>query len=285
MDRVVLGDGIVRIAISNMQKAIRNISVERGFDPRDFALVAYGGAGPMHVCELAEASMISTVIIPPVPGVFSALGMTLADVVKDYSNSISASDIKELTAKKLDRLFYPLEVQAEHDLKSEGFKPGAISLTRMLDLRYAGQSFELAIEINDSMSCPDDLVGLFHKTHKDRYGFESNDETIEITAFRIRATGLRDKPGNANKQGPSTETNFEAKHQPAPIFMTKTYFGKWVETQCYNRSDMIQDSKLAGPAIVFQLDTTTVIPPGWTGSVDAGGNIILRHTESDERYL
>lgn len=285
MDRVVLADGIVRIAISNMHKAIRKISVERGFDPRDFALVAYGGAGPMHACELAEASMISTVIIPPVPGVFSALGMTLADVVKDYSCTMFVSDIKEFTTEKLDEIFVPLEMQAGQDLESEGFKAGTISLKRMLDLRYAGQSFELTIELDDGMICPDDLAGLFHKTHKDRYGFESNDERIEIIAFRIRAIGFRDKPGSANKQGSLPEPIIEAKHQPTPILITKTYFGEWVETQCYDRSDLTEDSIVVGPAIVFQLDTTTVIPPGWAGLVDMGGNIILTRAENDNRHL
>jgi N-methylhydantoinase A len=301
MDRVVLADGIVRIAISNMHKAIRKISVERGFDPRDFALVAYGGAGPMHACELAEASLISTVIIPPVPGVFSALGMTLADVVKDYSHAIFISNIKEFTIHELDKLFAPLEMQAGQDLEGEGFSRNAISLKRMLDLRYAGQSFELTIEIDDSMNCPNDYVELFHRTHKDRYGFESSDERIEVIAFRIRATGLRNKPDKANNGEltgcadlatpiePTTTTAttsaepMSSLHQPTPVFVTEAYFGEWTQTRCFDRSGLVEGSTAEGPAIVFQLDTTTVIPPGWAGSVDRSGNIILRRIGSKDR--
>jgi N-methylhydantoinase A len=277
MDRVVLADGVVRIAISNMNKAIRKISVEKGFDPRDFALVAYGGAGPMHACELAEASLISTVIIPPVPGVFSALGMTLADVVKDYSHSVSISSIKELTINELGELFAPLEMQAGQDLKNEGFNFSAISLKRMLDLRYAGQSFELTIEIDDSMNCPDDFIERFHRTHKDRYGFESSEERIEAIAFRIRATGPRNKPDESKKQG-STPAPVGPSHQPTPKFVTKAYFGEWMKTLCFDRSGLVEGSAVSGPSIVFQLDTTTVVPPGWAGLVDRSGNIILRRT-------
>lgn len=264
LDITSTADGIVRIAISNMQKAIRKISVERGYDPRGFALVAFGGAGPMHACELAEAVLIPRVIIPQIPGVFSALGMTVSDVVKDYSKSVLMRK-KDITSSAIEERFSPLISRARQELAAEGFSQDSIALEMFLDLRYTGQSFELTVPIASFSS---DYAAAFHKMHAQKYGHASPDEEIEVVAARLRAIGIRQKP---------VETAVEKSTGPAkPSTKTQVFFNGWHEAACYIREDLLAGDTINGPALIFQLDTTTVIPPNWNGVVDEFGNLVLQ---------
>lgn len=264
LDILSAADGIIRIALSNMQKAIRKISVEKGYDPRDFTLVAFGGAGPMHACELAEAMLIPRVLIPQTPGVFSALGMTVSDVVKDYSKAVLIRQ-DAFTVKILKEIFAPLLDTARADLTLEGFNSDSIELERYLDIRYVGQSFELTIPIKNFS---DGFITAFHKMHKERYGHSSPEEEIELVAARVRAVGIREKPDEAPVQ--------KSSGQATPVLTTKVYFNGWHETPCYNRENLFSGHKIAGPALIFQLDTTTIIPPNWEAMVDVFGNLILQ---------
>jgi len=264
LDLLSAAEGVIKIAISNMEKAIRKVSVERGYDPRDFTLVAFGGAGPMHACGLAEAALIPRVLIPPTPGVFSAYGMTVSDVIKDYSKSVLAGR-GDLTAESLRELFMPLLDTARVELFAEGFSEGSIMLQKALDVRYIGQSFELTILIDDFT---DDYPASFHGMHEERYGHASSEEEVEVVGVRVRAVGLRGKPVE--------ETSKKATGAAAPDLFTRAFFNDWHETPCYQRESLLEGHILSGPALVFQLDTTVVIPPGWNVEVDAVGNLLLQ---------
>ncbi|HZD59436.1 MAG TPA: hydantoinase/oxoprolinase family protein, partial [Anaerolineae bacterium] len=264
LDTVVTADGVIRIAVSNTERAVRKISVERGYDPRDFTLVAFGGAGPMHACELAEAALIPKVLVPRTPGVFSAHGMTVSDVIKDYSKSVLAQQ-GSLTSTSLEEWFMPLIKSAIADVSGEGFDRESIEFEKALDIRYVGQSFELTIPIENY---DDDYPGAFHKTHLDRYGHASPEDEIEIVGIRVRAVGLREKP---------QEASVARATGPAVVALTTSvYFDGWREANCYHREDLRAGHIISGPALIFQLDTTTVIPPGWEAEVDQYGNLLLQ---------
>ncbi|MBE0447140.1 MAG: hydantoinase/oxoprolinase family protein [Actinobacteria bacterium] len=264
LDLLATADGVIRIAISNMEKAIRKISVERGYDPRDFTLIAFGGAGPMHACELAEAALIPRVLIPKIPGVFSAYGMTVSDVAKDYSKSVLIRQT-DFTTETLENTFTPLLDAARADLTAEGFNEESMRLEKALDVRYIGQSFELTIPI---AGFADDYPGAFHKMHSERYGHASPDEEIEVVGVRVRAIGLRDKPEVAMVE--------QAKEPVVVDLKSCTFFDGWYDAACYHRENLLAGHTLTGPALIFQLDTTTVIPPGWLAEVDRYGNLILQ---------
>jgi len=264
LDMISAADGVIKVAISNMQKAVRKISVERGYDPRDFTLVAFGGAGPMHACELAEAAMIPRVLVPQTPGVFSASGMTTSNVTKDYSKSILLKQ-GELKAKLLKDTFLPLIEKAESDLAVEGFAGPGVKLEKALDVRYVGQSFELTVPIE---GFDDDYATAFHGLHRERYGHASPDEEIEVVAIRVRAVGMRKKP----EEIPIKEADGPA----APVLKTRAFFDGWHDIDCYNREGLLAGHVISGPALVFQLDTTVVIPPDWRAEVDAYGNMLLQ---------
>lgn len=264
LDTISAADGVIKVAISNMQKAVRKISVERGYDPRDFTLVAFGGAGPMHACELAEAAMIPRVLVPQTPGVFSASGMTVSNVTKDYSKSILLKEV-EMTAGLLRNAFLPLIEKAESDLAAEGFTGPDIKLEKALDVRYVGQSFELLVPVED---LEDDYATAFHALYKERYGHASPDEEVEVVAIRVRAVGLRNKP---------EEMPIKIADGPAmPALKARAFFEDWHMIDCYNREDLLAGHVIPGPALVFQLDTTVVIPPNWRAEVDAYGNMFLQ---------
>lgn len=260
--------GVVQIANATMEQAIRAISVERGFDPRDFTLVPFGGAGPLHACALAEALRIPRIFIPSIPGVLSALGMAIADRVKDYSRTVMAgADV--LNSDTMDTIFASLAVRGRSDLSAEGVSPDGMALERALDMRYIGQSHEISvIEPLDGK-----WVEAFHAAHHQRFGHRHDDEPVEIIAARLRAIG----------RGPKLELTPMADAGPDPSTANVGYGPVWftadapVETAYYQRERLKAGNRLIGPAVVFQLDATTVIAPGWHGMVDPWGNLLLTH--------
>ncbi len=259
--------GVIQVANGVMERAIRTISIERGHDPRDFTLVAFGGAGPLHACALAEALAIPCILIPRLPGVLSALGMTMADVVKDYSVSV------------LGKKFVPDEPGfatisahlariALADMSAEGFPPGDLSLHYALDMRYAGQSFEITV--------PDpgdgDWLAAFHAAHDQRYGHRHDELPVEVVNVRLTARvqgagPLRERlPAGSRSAG------------PARIGQGMVWFsggGPPVQTARYDRSRLLAGNRFSGPAIVHQVDTTVLVEPGWQAEVDEWGNILL----------
>lgn len=272
LDMLAVANGALQVAISNMQKAVRKISVERGYDPRDFSLIAFGGAGPMHACELAEAALIPRVIIPLIPGVFSAFGMTVSDVARDFSRTV-LGELEAVTPWALEAVFIPLMDEARLCLAGERIGKQDMVIKKSLDVRYIGQSFELTVPL-DSFTA--DYTTAFHALHKERYGHASPDEEIEVVAIRVRAVGLRNKP--------SEQVTGKARSAARPITTTQTYFGRWHETPCYERSELASGHVISGPALIFQLDTTTVIPPGWEATIDHYGSMLLKRWNTAKSY-
>lgn len=266
--------GILRVANSNLEKATRQISIERGHDPRRFALLAFGGAGPLHACELAAELQIPRVIVPRYPGVLSALGMLAADVVKDYSQTLLART-DDLDPALLERAFAPLEEAGWEELRREGFADDRIVAERELDLRYRGQSYELVVPLARRTAAgnePSDLaaaVERFHDLHRQRFGHSNPAAPTEIVNVRLRMIGLTEKPAFAEQ--PRRAVN----PTTGRVGRRTAIFGDSVETDLFQRADLLPGQELRGPAIVFQLDATTVIPPGWTGAVDGYLNLIL----------
>jgi N-methylhydantoinase A len=267
--------GVIRVANATMERAIRRISVERGHDPRRFALLAFGGAGPLHACDLALALNIPTVLVPRTPGVLSALGMLVADLVKDYSQTIMlrATQADGNLAQILEQHFRPLKGRGREDLNKEGVDPSNMSLSTALDVRYVGQSHELTMPVEPGQ----DILATFHKTHFKRFGHQHPDEPIEIVNVRVIARGRLTKP-----LFPTQELG-KADPSAAHIGRKAVHFGPTppLETQLYTRERLAAGNEIAGPAVIFQLDTTTVVPPGWRAGVDAYGTLVItRHPQS-----
>ncbi|MCR4340474.1 MAG: hydantoinase/oxoprolinase family protein [Gemmatimonadaceae bacterium] len=256
-----LAEGIVRVANANMERAIRVVSVQRGFDPRDFALLAFGGAGGMHACAIAETLDISTVIAPRHAGVLSALGMLLADVTKDYSLTILRL-AHETPVEDLKARFDPLAAQATGDLAAEGFTGPRAVVERSLDVRYVGQAYEITVPFTA------DFREEFDRRHARLYGYSNPKRPAEVVNLRVRATGLTDKPSL-----PRDDERSSARVPPVRV-RPACFDGAEVATAVYHHGDLPAGTTLAGPAVVIGKEATTVIPPAFRLRVDGFGNLI-----------
>ena len=273
--------GMIRIVNANMEAAIRVISVERGVDPHQFTLVAFGGAGPLHACELAVALRIPRVLIPARPGVLSALGMLLADTLKDYVRTIMvpAEEAEELVSSTL----IELEEMGRSDLAREGIPPEQIVIEPSLDLRYVGQSYELSIPFEGTMF---DMSNNFHRAHEQRFGYNDPNERVQVVNVRLKARGLNQYPGLERQE---VEENISI----TPAMIRKVVFAgpdglTRQSIPVYERDALRPGASFSGPALVTQYDTTTVIPPQWNARVDAVDNLIIERVEeqnSDEEHV
>ena len=265
---IEVAEGVIAIANARMSQAIRVISIERGFDPREFTLVAFGGAGPMHALELARELLIPRVLIPRYPGVLSALGLTLADFVRDFSRTLMRP-AEDLTKEDLQQAFGPLLAQAEAELQEQGFGPEDRDVETALDMRYRGQSYELTVPIQgfDLQAA----VQAFHQAHKQRYGYARPEAPVEVVNVRVIARGRRPKPRfSTYPEAPSPDP------EAARLGTIELRFaGKVHSAPIYDRAALQPGHRLQGPALVVQEDATTVVPPGWRGYVDAYLNLIF----------
>lgn len=261
---MALAEGIVRIADANMERAIRVVSVQRGHDPRDFALLAFGGAGGLHACALAESLDIATVLIPEHSGVLSALGMLLADVTRDYSTSI-LQPTALVTEDKLKQALAPLVARAEAHLRSEGFSAEAIVLAPSLDMRYKGQAYELSIPFQA------DFAESFHDAHRKLYGYANPARATEIVQLRLKATGRTEKPPRPWDPGP-----IAAATPPTPTRTRQAIFSaRAYATPIFHRDRLCPGMHACGPAILITGESTNVVPPGWSWQIDAAGTLVL----------
>jgi N-methylhydantoinase A len=251
--------GIVRVADAEMARALRVISVERGLDPRDFALLAFGGAGGMHACTLAEELGMSTVLVPRAGGVLSALGLAISDVRRDYVRPY-LKGLEEVESEGVERSFEEMEVTAaEHLERPEN--------TRRADLRYAGQSFELTVEAGKPFG---ELEERFHAAHEQRYGYRMDDEAVELVNLRLISTVPVDKPELAE---PQAEGDAESGCREA------NFGGEWIEVPVLDRGRMGEGSEVEGPAIVEFKESTCVVRPGWRGEIDNVGTLVLEKND------
>jgi len=256
--------GVVQVANAAMERAIRTVSVARGFDPRDFALVAFGGAGPLHACALAESLQIPQVIIPRAPGTLSAMGMAISDWVTNTSQAVFADEAM-LNTSALDTIFAALEARAQVDFGRDGINLQDIRLERGLDMRYVGQSHEIEVAAGG------DWVETFHAAHEQRYGYRQPTSAVEAINVRLRAVGITPKPKFTPLE---TGTPDPARARLASGRVWFSADGP-VAAVYYDRARLRAGNRLVGPAVIFQLDATTLIPPGWIGQADKWGHLVL----------
>ncbi|HEY4387535.1 MAG TPA: hydantoinase/oxoprolinase family protein [Ktedonobacteraceae bacterium] len=260
--------GIIRIVNANMEAAIRVISVERGIDPRLMTLVAFGGAGPLHACELATALRIPRVLVPTVPGVLSALGMLVADTRKDYVRTVMLAPAE--AQQPISAILHELMEQSQTALQQEGFAPEAIYHESYLDIRYLGQSYELTISLQNDVA---EALTHFHAAHEQRFGYSNPDKQVQIVNVRLKGYGRTEHPALARQQEQETQ-------EASPIGRHAIYFSGTTSPEAHDvpvfqREQFVAGSAFTGPALITQYDTTTVVPSGWLGHVDAVGNLIL----------
>lgn len=254
-DTLELASGIVKVANANMCQGIRVVSVERGHDPRDFVLLAFGGAGPLHACELAKELSIPKVIIPVYPGVFSALGMVVADIKHEFVLT------KKMTPEEdTHHVFEELEKKAVAVLRQEGVPKKDMTLQKYIDVRYTGQSYELRIPAEHA-------VQKFHETHHKMYGYADVTSPVEFVNFRVVGIGKQEKIALT----PIKQT----KGAPEPKETRDVFFDKFVKTPVYRREELQYTDTIKGPAIVEEMESTILIPPGWELTVDHYGNLLL----------
>ncbi len=274
--------GVIRVANATMERALRRVSVERGYDPRDFTLVPFGGAGPLHACDLADALGTTAILLPPTPGVLSAYGMLVADIASDAAQSV-LFDAAELIARPdlLAQLFDALSERIALVLHNEGIAEPRID--SHLDIRYKGQSYELTVPLTLPVSTRHlrKAVDAFHSLHARRYGYAMMEEPAEVVTLRVRASGAAAQP-----QLPRSPLE-SADACAARLTDKKVWFEedrddgsertevRAQQVPCYDRATLRPGNRFTGPAIVLQFDTTTVVTPGWRARVDEFGNIWL----------
>ena len=267
--------GIVRVVNANMERALRVVSIERGYDPREFALVAFGGAGGLHACELAEALAIPTVMIPARPGALSAYGILVSDVVKDYSRTLlwrfSDGLRQTVPQAKLQKEFCKLEAAARKEFGAERWR-GAPQCERSVDLRYRGQGYELNVPATGN------AAARFDDEHQRRYGYHHAGREIELVTLRLRAR-LRTPPPESQPQHKVVRQQTALKLWPrvSPVERAPVFFrDKAVITPVFERGDLAPGRKMRGPAVITEYSATTVIPAGKRFWVDAWENLVIK---------
>jgi N-methylhydantoinase A len=254
--------GVIRVVNANMEKALRVVSIERGYDPREFTLVAFGGAGGLHACDLAESLGIPRVIIPTLPGALSALGILASDVVKDYSRTVLWRVAGKLPADRINREFATLRRNAEKGLRDDGWH-GKISCRQSVDVRYRGQGYELNVPYSRH------LTEDFQREHQRRYGYRYHGREIELVTLRLRAKIASPEA----KLAPARKAQATRKQErkKAPVL----FGGKKVFASLYDRDGMPLGKKYSGPAIVTEYSATTVVPPDRFFWLDRVGNLMI----------
>jgi N-methylhydantoinase A len=266
--------GVIRVVNATMEKAIRVVSIERGRDPRDYALVAFGGAGGLHACALAEALSIPRVIVPALPGALSALGIFVSDVIKDYSRTVLWRVAGKLPAAQLDRVFSALQKQADGDFHNEAWQ-GKVHHARSVDVRYRGQGYELNIPLTKN------LLRDFHQEHHRRYAYAHPAREVELVTLRLRAvvkstttrvgTATLVSLPRAKPRGPGRAKLGSVSPPKAPVL----FDGKKLSTVIFSRDALQPGRKYSAPAIITEYSATTVIPPGSRFHLDRAANLIV----------
>jgi len=283
-------EGIVRVINATMVRGMRAVSVQKGFDPREFVLVAFGGGGPLHAVDLARDMGIPTVLVPVMPGVTSALGLLVADLRYDVSATVRGSledpDLAALTA-----LYEDLERQALDRMARDGVRPAAVQLVRTAEIRYARQSWELDVTVPAGTLDAAALARVraeFHERHSQQYGYAMEDEGLVLVNAQVSAVAVLPKPplgspelmggGAGTGTGAGTGGAGTAAATPdAALIGTRQVRadGQWRAAAVYDRGGLRPGMTIEGPAIVEQLDTTTYLGPGDRGTVDRSGNLVI----------
>ena len=262
---------ILDVVNANMAEALRIVSIERGHDPRGFALIAFGGAGPVHAAALAEALAIPEVVVPPAPGAFSALGLVATDLKRDYARTLYA-DLGTLEPARAETVWAGMAAQGEAMLAEAGIPPERRSLRRQADVRYRRQAYELTVDVPEgevTRAALDAVAEAFHTKHRQTYGHANTDEPVQLVTLRLAAIGAL--------AGLTLAQHGDAAR--ARLSQRDVWFGgaRHAGTPVHWRDGLPPGSAVAGPAVIEAMDSTTVVPPGWTARVDERGYLRLRH--------
>ncbi len=255
LDLLEVASGIVEVTNANMYQGVRVVSVERGNDPRDFVLLAFGGAGPLHACELAQELSIPRVLIPVYPGVFSALGMVVADIKHEVALTKRMGPDGDS-----ERVFRGLEEKVLQTLREEGVPEEKISLRKFIDVRYVGQSYELRVPAENA-------VQNFHEAHKRVYGYSDGLSPVEFVTFR--AVGIGSQERIALKRIENTKGDPEVKE------VRDVFFDDFEKTKIYRREKLRCHDCIPGPAVVEESESTILVPPRWCVTADEYGNLFM----------
>ena len=264
-----LADGIVRIAVARMTASIREVSIQRGHDPRDFTLVAYGGAGPMHAIPVAEELGIAWILVPRFPGNFSALGLLTSDLRHDDVRT-RMGRLKEFGLDAIRKIFEEMRAGAAVRLSEEGFGPGETRFDFSLDLRYLGQAFELNAPVALETASLTTIIADFHGRHLKTYGHADEQGEIEVVNLRLSAFGIVKKPGLALYRSDTSSLD------DCLVERREVYFGdRFLPCPVYERDRLPTRATFDGPAVVEEFGATTILFPGWRASVDPWGHLLL----------
>lgn len=267
--------GILTVTNSSMERAIRVISVERGYDPRHFLLLPFGGAGPLHGASLAAKLEISSMLIPETAGILSALGLLQTDLAHDYVQAI-VTETSKLNLKEINALYESFRAKGREEFLQEGVPEKMIRYQPSLDMRYRGQSFELNLGFHHYQLKPqtlNELVDRFHERHQQVYGHAAPEEPVELVNLRLRAIGLLERIEPQIHRGGSLE---EARKPDRSVHFSKL---GWVKTQIFARESLPHCASLEGPVIIEGRESTAVIPPQVRASIDKFGNLLVRLRE------
>lgn len=256
-------EGILRVASATMERALRTISVERGYDPRGFALVAFGGAGPLHGAELAEALGLPRLLVPRHPGALSALGMILAGPRRDLSLTL-LSELGDLPSRRIEDGFRELEERGREEIEADGADPAALRCERSADLRYRGQSFELTVPWRA------DPAEAFHEAHRRRFGLARREAPVELVALRVAVSAPGARPHfPVEPEGPPDSRDAKAGEEEVRLD------GRAASLSVYDRERLRPGHRIAGPARISEFSSTTLVPTGWVARVDGQGQLRL----------
>lgn len=266
--------GIIKITNSAMSKILRIVSVERGYDPRDFVLMCFGGAGPMHGCALAEELNIKKIIVPRNPGLFSAYGL----LVTDFKTTLVKAVMKlmdEINVKNIESIFQRLEIKGAKLMEKQNISKNDMYFLREMDLRYFGQSYELTVPVSKPFT--NDIINQtlesFHKKHMKIYGYAVKEEPVELVNVRITVIGFIEKPKLIEKPLSNEKPSSYAHIGKRKVFFEQ--LGDYIETSIYERERLKPGNLIEGPAVIEQYDATTVVYPDWITAVDKFENLII----------
>ena len=272
-------EGILRVVNATMIRGIRLVSVERGYDPRDFSLVCFGGAGPVHAVKLAQELNIPRILVPEAPGVNCALGLLMADFRHDYSRTFLHL-VKDLPPERLVAQFAELEEEARRQMLEEGVPEGDIVFHRSGDLRFFGQGYELNVPLprkDYSRQDLEDIATSFAAVHEEQYGYRMPPETTQIVNLRLTAIGLLTKPA-LQEEGEAGPDPAQASKGTRKVYMD----GNHLEIPVFDRKRLRCGNRIKAPAIIEQVDSTTVVFAGYAATVDQYRNLIIERKEKQQ---
>ena len=266
-------ESILKVANANMADAVRLISIRRGYDPRDFALLAFGGAGALHGVDVARELSIPSVVVPPNPGVTSAMGCLLVDIQHDLSQMHTGA-LSDIATERIEEVFQGLENEAHARLRHEGVSESDAVLQRMISMRYAGQWRSMVVPVGNEPDFLEHAVESFHERHEREFAYRNDETPVEIYQVQLKAVGKVSKP--SFEPAELTDGGPGEPDETRPVY----FDGEWHDTPVYDRTKIPAGASIQGPAIINQLDSTTVVPPHTRAEIDEWLNIRIHLEEN-----